>query len=263
MDIGAAVEFVHSQGDEVELSRLEYILNQVPPKRKILDDLFAGQRQDGGCSPFWAQDYSSLDATCFRLAQAEQLGVTSSEPAVKRAVEFLHQSQRSDGSWEEAESVRDVAPHWVMPGDLSAKLYLTANCGFWLLMFQDDTQDAEKAAIFLRKHLGGDGRMPTYVHSYWMAVGLWQGLGWGEPAETVLIYLETRLGDISASALAWLIVALRMGGVPSEIKIIGRALGLLEGAQCDDGCWSSEDGRAFDVNATLEALRAFKLCGHI
>ena len=62
VDIASAVAFVRGQGDQVEFFRLEYILNEEPPSRQVVDNLFVGQRQDGGWSPFWAQDYSSLDA---------------------------------------------------------------------------------------------------------------------------------------------------------------------------------------------------------
>jgi hypothetical protein len=261
VDIAAAVAYVHSHGDQVELCRLEYMLNGQPPSPQVSGSLFAEQRQDGGWSPFWVQDYSSLDATCFRLAQAEQLGITVNQTAVQLAVGFLNQRQQSNGSWEEDESVRESAPPWAKPGNLAASLYLTANCGFWLVMFQGVSVCAQNAGIYLQDYLREDGKISSFLHTHWLAGGLWMGLGWKEQADLALMYLETRLEDLSASGLAWLIVSLRIAGVPLERKIIRTANGLLEEAQCDDGHWTSEDGEAFDVNATLEALRALKLCG--
>lgn len=89
------------------------------------------------------------------------------------------------------------------------------------------------------------------------------GLGWKEMADLALMYLETRLEDLSASGLAWLIVSIRIAGVPAERKIIKIAISLLEKAQGNDGRWTSENGEAYDVNATLETLRALKLCGRL
>lgn len=165
VDFTAAVAFVQRQGDQVELSRLEYILNKKPPSPQVLGSLFAGQRQDGGWPPFWAKDYSSLDATCFRLAQAEQLGITVKEPVILRAVGFLIQRQRSDGSWEEDGSVREFAPLWAKPGNLAASLYLTAICGFWLAMFQGNSVGTQNAGIYLRDYLGEDGKISSFLHT--------------------------------------------------------------------------------------------------
>jgi squalene cyclase len=42
---------------------------------------------------------SSLDATCFRLAQLDDLPHESVRPIVERALGFLAARQRDDGSW--------------------------------------------------------------------------------------------------------------------------------------------------------------------
>lgn len=76
MDIEKAIRFIKMNGNGVEQARLNYVLSNERPSEEITTKLFTGQRLDGGWPPFWADDYSSLDATCFRLAQAEQLGLT-------------------------------------------------------------------------------------------------------------------------------------------------------------------------------------------
>jgi hypothetical protein len=75
----------------------------------------AGQREDGGWPPPWTHEYSSLDATCFRLAQGEGLGIGFLEPAFAHAAAFLRARQRQDGSWEEDEALAAVTPSWVKP----------------------------------------------------------------------------------------------------------------------------------------------------
>ncbi|CAG1769548.1 hypothetical protein BAC2_00405 [uncultured bacterium] len=69
MNVDRTVEFVRSKGNEVEQARLRYILANERPSPKIIAQLFAGQQLDGGWVPFWASDYTSLDATCYRLAR--------------------------------------------------------------------------------------------------------------------------------------------------------------------------------------------------
>ncbi|MDP9374612.1 MAG: squalene--hopene cyclase, partial [Chloroflexota bacterium] len=117
VDGALAVEFVGRHGDDVERARLRHLLAGASPPPAVVAALLAGQRADGGWPPFWAPDYSSLDATCFRLARAEALGLTTTEPALAGAVRFLADRQRADGGWEEDAAVREVAPPWAAPGD--------------------------------------------------------------------------------------------------------------------------------------------------
>ena len=106
MNLEKAVQFIKMNGNDVEQARLNYILSNERSSEEIAAKLFIGQRMDGGWSPFWAEDYSSLDATCFRLAQAQQLGITPSDAAIMRAVNFLVQRQSADGSWKKMQSLQ-------------------------------------------------------------------------------------------------------------------------------------------------------------
>jgi hypothetical protein len=261
MNIQAAISFVRANGDPVERARLDYLLIGTPPDRVIVRQLFAGQRADGGWNPFWAPDYSSLDATCFRLAQAEQFGLTAQEPAVRDALTFLAQRQRDDGSWEEDERVAQFTPLWAAPGNLAARLYLTANCGFWLATLMEVQVKAIRAADYLQKYLADDGQLPTFLHAHWLAAGLLYRVGWKEAAQ-VLNYLERQLPALPASNLAWLLSTLLQAGIPSSEFIIEQAASLLEHLQENDGRWQSEDGPERDVHATLESLHVLLLCYH-
>jgi hypothetical protein len=260
MNLEAAVEFVRSRGNIVEQARLKYLLDNERPSSEAVNTLLAGQRPDGGWPPFWAPDYSSLDATCFRLAQAEQMGLFSSEIAIDRAVQFLIQRQQPDGSWEEDESLAAVAPVWARPGDLSARLYLTANCGFWLAVCGETNEQVLQAATHLQAYLDENGCLPASWQAHWLASGLWWRLNWQNPAHQVLNYLTQRLSELPASNLAWLVITLLNAGVPVSHTLVNTAASLLEQSQNRAGYWQSEDGIAWDVHATLESLRALRLC---
>lgn len=257
MNTQAAIAFVRAHGGSVEQARLDYLLNGEPPDAAIVQQILSGQRADGGWSPFWASDYSSLDATCFRLAQAEQAGMSGKEPAVRHALDFLALHQRDDGSWEEAEHVAEFAPPWAIPGNQAARLYLTANCGFWLAVWAEAHTHASRAADYLQQYLGDDGQLPTFLHAHWLAAGLLYRLG-GQEAKRVFTYLERQLPVLAASNLAWLLSTLLLAGTPSEF-IIKQAASLLEQQQEQDGRWPSEDGPERDVHATLEALHVLRL----
>jgi hypothetical protein len=259
MNTQAAIAFVRANGDAVEQARLDYLLNDKPPDPAIVQQILAGQRADGGWSPFWTPDYSSIDATCFRLAQAEQSGITGKEPEVQRALEFLAQRQRDDGSWEEAEHVAQLAPPWAAPGDLAARLYLTANCGFWLAVLPEAHIHASHAADYLQQHLGNDGHLPTFLHAHWLAAGLEYRLRRQE-AKRVFKYLERQLPVLATSNLAWLLSTLLLAGTSPSEFIIKQAASLLEQQQEQDGRWASEDGSERDVHVTLEALHVLRLC---
>jgi hypothetical protein len=260
MNIETAIKFVKNNGNEVELARLDYIMANEIPSENVKASLFANQRSDGGWSPFWADNYSSLDATCFRLAQAEQLGINQSEDAVIRAVKFLADCQSADGSWEEDVQVVALAPPWAKPGDLSAKLYLTSNCGFWLVLLGYPGNKASKAAEYLQTYLDQDGHLPGFLHTNWLAGGLWYKLD-RQAFKQTFIYLDKRVNDLATSNISWLITTLCAAGVSLKHFLLENAVTLLEKKQKDDGCWESEDGSSQNVHSTLEALRALSLCG--
>jgi hypothetical protein len=54
--VDAAKSFVEKRGTLGERARLEHVLTGRVPSRKAVESLLAGQRADGGWSPFWAPD---------------------------------------------------------------------------------------------------------------------------------------------------------------------------------------------------------------
>ena len=147
-DIDGAIGYVVAHGDPVDRARLSYLRSGAAPPPEAVAKAEMGQAPGGGWPAFWAGDTASVDATCFRLAELDDLGALDREPA-RKALAWLAARQRPDGTWEEDASLADAAPVWARPGDPEARLYLTANAGFWL------------AAAMRRVGLGSDDWLLT------------------------------------------------------------------------------------------------------
>jgi len=255
MDRALAMAFVRTHGTALaraHLARLCGDASLVPEARRIL----AGeQRSDGGWAPPWAPDASSVDATCFRLAQAEQAGLRH-DAFVRRATAFLAARQHTDGYVEEDATLAFAAPPWATPGDMQARIYLTANAGYCLNALGGDSGSVTRAVAWLRSRVPADGHLPSFLHAHWLAAGLLHGAGAGDVAARIMTYLDGRLDDLEPSHLAWLLVTLRGAGVAPDAPLLAGAMTRLAARQELDGRWPSEDGPAQDAGVTLEALRA-------
>ena len=260
MNESFAIQFIRSNAAPLELARLDFLLHEQPASAAVVAELASSQRMDGGFSPFWAADYSSLDATCFRMAQARQLGIPFDAPVIVAALRCIAQRQKADGSWEEDPAVATIAPPWAKPGELPATLYLTANCTYWLSGCPEYVTESRRAASFLITHQEQNGHLPSFLHTHWLAAGAWLQLGMIQPAMLAVDYVGNRFEELVASHLAWLITTLIPAGLPAEHGLITQALARLGALQQPDGHWQSEDGSDFDVNTTLEALLAQQLC---
>ena len=115
-DLQPAIDFVLRTGTPVERARLRHMLYGEAMADDIREQFGRSQRGDGGWAPFWAPDYSSLDATCYQLAQLQQLGADMRSLMVIDAVRFLAERQALDGSWAEDAAVVDDAPVWAAAG---------------------------------------------------------------------------------------------------------------------------------------------------
>jgi hypothetical protein len=258
-----AIDYVYERGTAVERARLRYLLHGESAPADVREQFERGQRGDGGWSPPWAAEYGSVDATCFQLAQADQLGLDRRSPLFIDAVRFLAERQRADGYWEEEADVADAAPPWAQPGETAARLYLTANCGFWTAVTGLVPTAARDAAAYLSYHLRANGELPSFLQTHWLAAALWQQRGLVDEASKTLGYLAQQAGELSAGNLAWMIVALREGGVPAADAAVAAALDRLPALRDPAGHWPSDEGIENSVHVTIEALKALQLGGRL
>jgi hypothetical protein len=261
VDLDAAIGYVVAHGDAVDRARLSWLCAGVVPPQDLLDKVEAGQTRHGGWPALWGDDVASIDATCFRLTEFDDLGALG-RPAARRAIEWLVGRQRPDGTWEEDESLVDSAPEWARPGDPEARLYVTANAGFWLTVAgaQDDRYAgaASRAAEAFRASLGPDSSWPSFLVVGWLGAAMLHHLGWFYEAARIQLILAERVPGMSPADCASMAATLRRVGVSRDDWSLVEARSRLSETQRSDGGWRSDDGNAFNVHTTLTAIRALR-----
>jgi len=265
VDIDAAIRYVVAHGDPVERARLSYLRAGTPPPAAALERVEIEQTPSGGWPAAGDGSVPSVDATCFRLAELDDLGGLRG-PQVDRALTWLASVQRPDGTWQEDESLAAEAPAWAMPGDPEATLYLTAVAGFWLTVAEVEANPHREeparhpavlaaAARFVVAQLRPDGTWPSFLAAGWHAAGLLHEQQFFYESARMQLVLGDRLHDMSPADAANMAAALRRVNLGDDWLLQSARKRLTE-TQRTDGGWDSDEGPLFDVNITLTAIRA-------
>ncbi|MEV0330173.1 prenyltransferase/squalene oxidase repeat-containing protein [Micromonospora echinospora] len=272
VDLDGAIGFVVAHGDAVERARLSWLRAGTPPPPEILDLAEVGRTRDGGWPAMWAGEVTSVDATCFRLGELDDLGALD-RPAARTALDWLASRQQPDGCWEEDVALADTAPAWALPGDPEARLFLTANAAFRLSVAGRDARSAgplddrvggayagvvHAAARALADALRPDGTWPSYLPVGWLSAAVLHLQQMYDEAARIRAVLDERMRDMSSADAAWLAATLRRVDVPAAEWTLVAARHRLASTQRTDGGWSSDDGHQFDVHTTLAVIRAFR-----
>jgi hypothetical protein len=265
VDIDAAIGYVVAHGDPVERARLSYIRARTAPPAQVVERITAEQTSSGGWPASGDGTMPSVDATCFRLAELDDLGGLHG-PEVDRALAWLAQVQRTDGTWQEDDSLAAEAPPWAMPGDPEATIYLTSVAGFWLTVaeveahphHEEPAQHADtlaKAAKFVVGQLRPDGTWPSFLAAGWHAAGLLHEQQFFYESARLQLVLGDRMDGMSPADVASMAAALRRVNLGDD-WLLQAARKRLGETQRNDGGWDSDEGPIFDVNTTLTAIRA-------
>lgn len=271
VDIDAAVGYVVAHGDDIDRARLAWLRCGTAPSDDLIDKAATGQTVKGGWPPLWDARAASVDATCFRLCELDDLGALGRAPA-RAALAWLASQQREDGTWEEDPSLAAVAPQWARPGDLEATLYLTANAAFWLAVSgppprtasswgtsEPDNEYAEavtRAGEVFRGALEPDGSWSSYLATAWLGGALLYYLGSFYESAKIQVALAERVPDLSAADVASLAATMRRVGMSVDDWLLVAARRRLADTQHSDGRWESDIDQSFDVHTTLTAIRA-------
>lgn len=269
VDIDAAIGFVVARGDALDRARLSHLRTGAIPGDEVYDQIERGQTESGGWPAKPGDPIASVDATCFRLGELDDLSGLG-RPAARRALQWLIGRQRADGCWEEDQSLAHSAPPWAVPGDPDARFYLTASAAFWLCMADADAPEKDLgtrspwadaidlAADALREQITPTGGWPGFLASGWLAAAVLHRTGWFYEAARIFVALSERVRTMSAADAASLAATLRRAGFGPDESLVAAARERLSQTQRPDGAWPSGDDIAFDVQTTLTALRALR-----
>lgn len=270
VDLDAAIGFVVAHGDAVDRARLSRLRTGAPVPSDVLDAAESGPAPGGGWPAVLDGEVASIDATCFRLAELDDLGALG-RPAARHALDWLAARQLPDGGWDEDPSLAGLAPEWATPGDPEARLYQTANAGFWLTVAGLDARAAgpldhrvggayagvvQAAAQALAAQLAPDGSWPSFLPAGWLAAAVLHRQQMYYESARIQAVLADRIPRMSPADVAWLAATLRRVDVGEEQWLLVSARRRLAETQRSDGGWDSDDGHQFDVHTTLRAIRA-------
>ncbi|MEU9507617.1 prenyltransferase/squalene oxidase repeat-containing protein [Micromonospora sp. NPDC048170] len=270
VDMDAAIGFVVAHGDAVDRARLARLRTGAPVPVELLDEAEAGQAPGGGWPAVLGGEVASVDATCFRLAELDDLGALG-RPAARHALDWLAARQLPDGGWEEDPRLASLAPEWARPGDPEARLYLTANAGYWLTVAGLDARAAgpldhrvggayagvvQAAAHALATALAPDGSWPSFLPAGWLSAAVLHRQQMYDESARIQAVLAERVPKMSPADVAWLAATLRRVEAGEDQWLLVAARRRLAETQRSDGGWESDDGHQFDVHTTLTAIRA-------
>ena len=131
------------------------------------------------------------------------------------------------------------------------------------------TADSMKTANIRRDYQYGELRRadlatdPFTQFEHWLAAALWRMQGMHDEAANALAYLQKRVPELSAGNLAWMILALREGGLPAADEIVRAALIRLVELRDPAGHWPSDEGAGNAVHVTIEAIKSLQLAGNL
>ena len=263
MDLSKSESFIEGHGSSLEQARARWILHRVKPEPDVVQSLAELQNEDGGF-PFHMVkgNLSAIASTIVALWWMSDLGLLQS-PTAARASRYLLAIQRDDGGWDEAPAIAQYnPPPWATPGDLKARLYLSADAAFWLAVMGYQGQPAfQRALDFLLNQRDEMGRFYGFFHSTWIATSVFAmtGLQYAAVVEQGLQVLMGRpLSEWVASQIGWALSCLAQAGIPKAHPFVEQGLAELARRQRPDGSWTSEDGETHDVGATIEAVKVLK-----
>jgi len=265
LNVLKAQRFVEENGTELQKYRLDYLLAKQRDDEVPLRYLRRLQNSDGGF-PYGDEEgkLSSINSVSSNLGLMIELGLSDSD-VCRKTIDYLMSVQGEDGSWDENEAITQYdPPFWDMPGDLKTAMWLTASILSFLIQLGYGKSEAVRKGVgFLLKHRDEKGKFAGFLHSTWIAVGVFgqlEGID-SDVVRRALSILERnfKLLEDGASDFAWCLESFHVAGMPKEHPLAKMCIDRLTDLQREDGAWTSADGEEYTVAATIGALKALKM----
>lgn len=265
MDTDKAISFVMSNGDRLELARLNNIMGEEFDRQEIMQGFSDLQNPDGGF-PFGDRKGfpSCLSNTTQAIHTFLELDLSDSEPAI-RSLDYLFANQTGEGSWEENPQVMPLdPPFWDIPGDPRTTVWLTADITDMLVRLGRKDERIELAVEFLKGSQASDGKFRGFIHPTWIAAAIFGKNGFDDKAvwNDAIAYLGTlEFDDWDASSIAWCLDCLWTGGADAGSGLWVRLSERLRSLQLENGSWELTDGEEYRVRTTIAVLAMLRNSG--
>jgi hypothetical protein len=263
IDTHRAEDYIYARGSDLEKARVSCVLHGVKAEAQVIQMFIELQSDDGGF-PFEMQkgNLSTINDTTVALWYLEELDLLFSA-AARRAFSYLLSTQKPDGGWNEDPRLNQYElPPRIELDDPKTIFYLSAYATYWLAVGgYISAPNFRKAIHFLIRNQDKSGKFFGYLHTTWIACGLFllSGDRYRNVAELGIQYLTNQnLSDWDDSQVAWAADCLSRGGLPEDHPFMRDCLSELMQRQKPDGSWSSGDGEASSVAATIQALKVIK-----
>jgi hypothetical protein len=270
VDLEKAIEFVRAGGNAIENARLDSIVFGAKASQAILSELQDMQKSDGGFS-YWLPDrsVSTVCDTAYILGWMDDMSIRSGA-VTEKAIQFIFRYLKEDGGWDEVPYLKTLdPPEFLMPGETKTRVWLTAYCAHYLMLFgyEDSFQRKGSPVEFLLAHQEPSGRLSGYQRATWDALPILARfpVKGTAPFELALGFVESDIKpeEWAGSYLAWLLRGLRDSHLSADHPLVARCLRVLSAKQREDGGWDAEDAKVYDVSATIEVIRVLKDFGFI
>ena len=266
MDISTYASFIEDNGSELEKARFRRLFFGAKPEPTVVRNLTGLQNDDGGFPCRMTRgNPSSINDTLRALNWLDELGMLAS-PEAKSALDYLLAVQKDDGGWDEVPAATQYGtPPWASPGQLRARMYLTAQCAYWLVVSGRVNHPAFRKSLgFLLRHREETGRFRGFLHTTWIATGVLAMAGEeysGVVEQGLHALMAKPVAEWVDSQISWALEYLSRAGVSEDAPFVRLGLAQLLHRYEVNGRWESEDGEAYTVGATIGALKVLKSYG--
>jgi len=254
---------VEANGTALEKYRLHFLLGKERNDEIPLRYLRDLQNEDGGF-PYKGEKgrVSCVSNTNNHLHLMIELELGKSD-VCRKTVDYLFKIQREDGGWSENPSITQYnPPFWDQPSDLKTTMWLTADItNFLIQLGYRNSPAVQKAAGFLLKNRDINGKFVGFLHSTWIAIGVFGQLE-GSNSDIVknaVKVVEQNIEKLKDGAedLVWCLECLYVAELQKENSLVRRCIEELGNSQQDNGAWKSGEGE-FKVSLTINVLSVLR-----